>query len=75
MNLRCFLRTQTSAQELCAIYDSGYLVAMCFIDYEDLFHIPPKLSDKPVLKDGWDYLDIVDKNGDRHKIPCHKISV
>ena len=73
--LREFLRKKTQALELCAITDGGWTVATCWIDYEDLFHIPPKLADKEVKSDKWDELTIVDVNGTSIKVPCHYVNV
>ena len=75
MTLRDFLRTKTNARELCVIRDAGWIVATCWIDYEDLFHIPPKLADRVVKKDEWGYIPIVNENNAAMKIPCHYIDV
>lgn len=75
MTLREFLRTKTNALELCAICEGGWITATCWIDYEDLFHIPPKLADKIVKGDKWDYLTIVNENNASIKIPCHYIDI
>lgn len=75
MKLREFLRTKTHAQELCVIRDSGWIVATAWIDYEDLFHIPPKLADKEVKHNEWGYLPVVNENNASIKIPCHYIDV
>ena len=75
MKLIDFLRHKTNALELCAIRDSGYIVATCWIDYEDLFHIPPKLSQQTVKRDEWDYLTVVNENNCKIKIPCHYVDI
>lgn len=75
MSLREFLLTKTNALELCAITDGGWIVATCWIDHEDLFHVPPKLADKPVKKEYWDYLTIVNENNASIKVPCHFVDV
>ena len=62
MNLREFLLKKTNVKELCIIREDGYIIASCWIDYEDLFYIPHKLSDKVVKSDEWDYLSIVNEN-------------
>lgn len=73
--LRDFLRRKTQALELCVITDDGWIVATCWIDHEDLFHIPPKLADKEVKNDEWGELTIVNENGISIKIPCHYVNV
>lgn len=73
--LREFLLRKTQALELCAITDGGWVVATCYIDHEDLFHIPPKLADKEVKSDEWNGINIVDKNGKAMQIPCHYVNV
>ena len=75
MTLRDFLLTKTNARELCVIRESGWIVATCWIDYEDLFHISPKLVNKTVKKDEWDYISIVNENNACIKIPCHYVDV
>ena len=75
MKLREFLLKKTNVKELCVIRDSGYIVASCWIDYEDLFHIPYKLADKVVKNDEWGYLSIVNENNAEIKIPCHYVDV
>lgn len=75
MTLWEFLRKKTEARELCVIRESGYIVASCWIDYEDLFHVPPRLADKEIKEDEWGYLTIVNKNNAELKIPCHYVDV
>lgn len=70
-----FLRTKTNVKELCVIRESGWIVATCWIDYEDLFAIPNRLADNIVKKDEWGYLPIVNENNAEIKIPCHYVDV
>lgn len=75
MRLIDFLRDKTNVKELCVIRDSGWIVASCWIDYEDLFYVPSRLVDKVVRKDEWGYLPIVNENNAEIKIPCHYVDV
>lgn len=75
MTLRDFLLKQTNARELCVIRDNGWIVASCWIDYEDLFAIPQRLAENFVKNDEWGYLNIVDANNIEIKIPCHYVDV
>ena len=75
MTLCEFLRTKTNALELCAIRESGWIVATCWIDYEDLFLVHPNIANKEVKLDVWDYLSIVNKNNAEIKVPCHYIEI
>lgn len=75
MKLIDFLQNKTNVKELCVIRDSGWIVASCWIDYEDLFHIPSRLVDKVVKKDEWGYLPIVNENNAEIKIPCRYVDV
>jgi hypothetical protein len=68
-----FLRHKTSANELCAICESGWVVATVWIDYEDLFIVPKRLRDRKVIKHQWEDLPIVDSLGNKLNIPCHFI--
>lgn len=43
MILRDFLHKKTNAKELCIIREDGWIIASCWIDYEDLFAIPQNL--------------------------------
>lgn len=73
--LRNFLHKKTNARELCVIQEDGWIVATCWIDYEDLFAIPHSLADKVVKSDKWGYLEIVNENNACIKIPCHYVNV
>lgn len=73
--LRDFLYKKTNVKELCVIREDGWIIASCWIDYEDLFYIPNRLSDKIVKKDEWGYLEIVNKENVCIKIPCHYVDV
>jgi len=75
MTLRDFLRTKTNAMELCVIRDGGWIVASCWIDYEDLFAIPSRLAGNIVKNDEWGYLSIVNENNACIQIPCHYVDV
>jgi hypothetical protein len=75
MRLIEFLQNKTNVKELCVIRDSGWIVASCWIDYEDLFYIPSRLVDKVVKKDEWGYIPIVNENNAEIKIPCHYVDV
>lgn len=75
MTLRDFLREKTNSLELCAICENGWVTATCWIDPEDLFHVPPKLADKEVKHDKWGDLTIANENNASLKIPCHFIDV
>jgi hypothetical protein len=75
MSLREFLRTKTYTRELCIIREDGWAVAVCWIDYEDLFCIPLKLADRPVKSDEWGFLPTTTESGDTVIIQCHYIDV
>ena len=75
MRLFEFLRTQTNARELCVIREDGWIVASCWIDYEDLFHIPNRLANKTIKRDEWNYIPIVNENNEAIRIPCHYVDV
>lgn len=68
-----FCRMKTQATELCALCDGGWIVATVWIDYEDIFRLPESLANKPVKSDEWGTLPIVDKDGNKMKIPVHLI--
>ena len=75
MKLKEFLLRHTNVKELCVIRENGWTVASCWIDYEDLFHIPSRLRDKEVKGDKWDYISIVNENKAEIQIPCHYVDV
>lgn len=75
MTLRDFLLKKTNPRELCVVRESGWIIASCWIDYEDLFAIPERLADNLVKNDEWGYLCIVDEHNSEIKIPCHYIDV
>lgn len=72
-----FLLHQTNARELCAIRENGYIVAMFWIDNEDLFcrYMNKELGKRKVKLDCWDYIPIVNANNACIKVPCHYIDV
>lgn len=73
--LKDFLYRETNVRELCVIREDGWIIATCWIDYEDLFAIPHRLADKVVKKDKWGYLEIVNEENACIKIPCHYVDV
>ena len=75
MTLRDFLRKKTNPLELCAICEGGWITTTCYIDHEDLYHVPPKLADREVKRDKWEDLTIANENNVCIKIPCHFIYV
>lgn len=75
MTLKEFLLKKTNAEELCVIREGGWIAASCWIDYEDLFFVPQRLSNMVVKNDEWDYLPVVNENNARIKIPCHYVDV
>ena len=75
MILREFLRNNTRTRELCVIRDSGYKIATCWIDYEDLFMIPERLIDKEVLGFEWGHIDICDEYGFITQAKCRYIDI
>ena len=68
MKLFAFLRYKTNANELCVIREGGWIIDACWIDYEDLFLVHPKIADKEVKKDEWDYLPVVNENNAKKNI-------
>lgn len=75
MRLREFLRKKTNAHELCVIRRDGWIVATCWIDREDLFHVPSELAGKEVKCAEWGYLPIVNENNATVKVSCHYVDV
>lgn len=81
MKLREFLTKKTGARELCVITEGGWIVASAWIDYEDLFQLPSRLSDAEVVSSTFDTLTVRD---DAHstrscetvvRVPVRKIEV
>jgi hypothetical protein len=77
MKLEEFLLNKTQTLELCVIRDSGWIVASCYIDHEDLFdsHLSHGLRDMKVKGDEWGAINITLKKGDVIQIPCHYVDV
>lgn len=75
MTVMDFLRNETKPLELCVIRDEGYIVASCWIDYEDIFMIPDSLASKRVKSTEWGTLSTVNKNGFAKYVECHFIDV
>lgn len=64
MKLYDYLRTQTSAEELCTITEGGWIVATAWIDHEDLFshNLPRGLANKEVVKAKFSTLIVRDES-------------
>ena len=77
MKLSDILLQKTATNELCCITVGGWISAMAFIDNEDRFihYIPQNLLDKPVVREHWDFLTVIDSDGEEEEIPCHFIDV
>ena len=75
MKLFAFLRYKTNTNELCVIREGGWIIDACWIDYEDLFLVHPKIADKEVKKDEWDCFPVVNENKANVKIPCHYFDI
>lgn len=75
MTVMDFLRNETQPLELCVIRDKGYIVASCWIDYEDIFKIPDSLAREKIKSTEWGTLRTVNKNGITKYVECHYIDV
>ena len=75
MTVSEFCLHHTNVQELVVITDGGWIRATTWLDYEDIFVIPECYRDKEVQKDEWGELTIVNKDGEKSKIPCHYIEI
>lgn len=72
-----FLLYKTKTRELCAVCQSRWVVAMFYIDSEDLFvvNIHPWIRDATVLYDEWKKLKVRTADGDKVEIDCHYIYI
>lgn len=72
-----FLEHKTEAKELCVIREDGWIVATFWIDHEDLFmrYLDNKIGSKPVKKDEWGWLPIVNENNGNLEVRCHYIDI
>ena len=73
MTVREFCLKKTQVNELCAIRDSGWIIATVWVDHEDLFSIDKRVSEMEVKSDVWGTLSIVTEHGDKISVPCHYI--
>lgn len=73
MNVKEFLLRHTNVKELCVLRHGGYVIATVWIDYEDLFEIPPNIALKEVKGNEWGTLPIITEHGDKIAVPCHYI--
>ena len=72
-----FLEHNTKVNELCVIRDDGWIVATFWIDNEDLFmrHLDNTIGSKPVEKDEWGWLPIVNEDKGNLEVRCHYIDI
>lgn len=75
MKLGEFLLKRTQTHELCVIRESGWIIATCWIDHEDLFRLPEDLWNRSISCQEWGMLLVVDNFGEKTKIPCHYIDI
>lgn len=77
ISLSEFLKHKTEVKELCVIREDGWIVATFWIDYEDLFmrYIDNKIGSKPVKKDEWGWLPIVNEDNGNMEVRCHYIDI
>lgn len=77
ITLRKFLREKTKVHELCAIQEHGYIVAVVYIDHEDLSStsIPERLLNMTVKTKKWGFLPVIFATGVEMNIPCHNVEV
>ena len=75
MTLRDFLLHQTKVGELCVIRNAGWIVAVAYIDHEDLFIVPEQLAEHEVAGDSWGTLNVTTESGEQAGAPCHYIDV
>jgi len=73
MTAREFCLKKTQVSELCVIRDTGWIVAIVWIDSEDLFAMNETIAKMEVKSDEWGTLSIVTKHGDKLEVPCHYI--
>lgn len=75
MTVQDFLLRKTDVGELCVIRDCGWIVAVAYVDPEDLSTcaINPRLLNRPVLQDKWDKLMVKTKDGYDDSVAAHFI--
>lgn len=77
ISLSEFLEHETKAKELCVLREDGLIVATFWIDHEDLFtrYLDNKIGSKPVKKDKWGWLPIVNEDNENLEVLCHYIDI
>lgn len=73
MTVKEFCLKETQVSELCVIRDTGWIVAIVWIDAEDLFAMNETIAKMEVKSDEWGTLSIITKYGDELEVPCHYI--
>ena len=75
MTLNDFLHHHTHVGELCVVRDAGWVCFCAYIDHEDLFAVPERLSERNVSGDMWGTIDVTDADGHKVSAPCHYIDL
>lgn len=74
--VREFLLYNTAVGELCMIRDSGWLSQAVYIDHEDLCVCVSKhLAHRRVLKEGFEDMEFVGRDGRRQVLQVHMIDI
>lgn len=65
-----YLLHKTDAEELCAICEAGWIVAVAWIDHEDLFRLRKEELEMRVLKTRHGYLRVKSHDAGYSQVPC-----
>lgn len=65
-----YCRTKTEVNELVIIRSCGYRTCAAFIDYEDLFRLPPDIANAEVMDAGRGFIAVAGPANTSCNTPC-----
>lgn len=65
-----YCRHETKVHELVIIREGGYERCVAYIDYEDLFRLPPDIAHADVIDSSRDHIKVLDHQDAYVIVPC-----
>lgn len=70
-----YCRNETDVCELVIIRAGGYTSCAAYIDYEDLFRLPPNIAHADVIESSYDHIKVLDHQGTYVSVPCTYLDI
>lgn len=70
-----YCREKTEVRELVIIRAGGWVSCSAYIDYEDLFRLPPNIAHADVIDSSYGYIKVLDHQGAYVSVPCTYLDI